>query len=685
MKRVLSIITLLFFTAAIYGVLGTDSALAAGQKVKVRMALTQRNRILVLNTDGTLWERSYPKGDPKAAAEPSLQQIKGVSGVRSVAAGADFTVILKNDRSVWAWGSNNWGQLGNGTYVKSSKPVKIKKLAAIRQIAACGYHGIALKEDGTVWAWGDAGYGTKAVNGIFSSPVQVKELSSVKSVTTGESYFAVLKKDGTVWTWGYGSSGADSRIPRKVPNIKDIVDLSSSGQHSLALKKDGSVYVWGSDSYIQYRNGGNVSCTTGGNVEKPYQVQGLNHVSRVFAGEAGAFIIKSDGSVWAWGSNEYGQLGDGSIANSGLPARVKAVSGVSQIAADYVHTLFVMCNGELWFCGYKNGTGEPYPVGYATAVKGLPDVKAVAASDRRSLAVAKDGTVWAWGLGIHGGSWSCAPQKVKGLSAIKDIEMCNTFATALSEDGTVWAWGSNWQGELGDSTLASQENPVKVPVLEDIEALSSNSNLYTLALKKDGTVWGFGRDQLDRLGSANHENVSAPKRIEGLSGIKELDAGSDVALALADDGTLYAWRYNGLMMNAGGAYPAEKPQKVEGISDILHIKNGAVLKKDGSVWRVGNSRTPVRIAGLDKIKAIYCADDYGIYAVQEDETLYYAALNPSAAVKKPELKLNGNEISFIGLRLALKTDGSVMTWGDNDYGQAGNGDCGFVPVPARMN
>jgi alpha-tubulin suppressor-like RCC1 family protein len=654
-----------------------DDVYAKTQPPKFKMAITIIDRIVALKTDGTLWEWYYPKTNYLNLDSVNFQQIKGISNVKSFATNENFTLVLKNDGTIWGWGNNECGQLGDGTFVKRSKPVRAKNISKIKELTIYQNHSMALKEDGTVWVWGDAGYGTKYSNGSLNSPVKVKELKQVKSIATGEDFFAALKNDGTIWTWGdedeyvlgHNYSG---NIPKQIqiPNIKDIIAISAGPRYTMALKKDGTVYEWGNGFHTsQYKNY---------NYKDPV-IKGLNNVSKMFTGEQVNFIIKKDGTAWTWGYNQHGQLGDGCTENKELPEKVNTIDKVAQISADYFHTVFVKSDGTIWFCGYKcDPKINPcylYYLKNPITLTTLKDVKEIAAKIELSAALKMDGTVWVWGdfrLVEKGGVSITLPKLVKGLDNVKWIETGRNFFTALKFDGTVWAWGLNTTGQLGNSMLLSQSSPVKVPVLENVKEITSD--FFTLAIKYDGTVWGFGSDtESYEIGIPTKKNLSAPQQVKGLKDIKKVDISDySYAMALGNDGSLWRW-----------IYKKEIPKKVEGIKDIVNIENGVILKSDGTIWTINSDFQPEKMSGITGIKAIYKSDYKRIYAVDQDNIVW--SINYDSSIEKEQMKLDFQQIKYIDSRLALKNDGSVLAWGNNEYGQAGNGDCSFFSKPIKLN
>jgi alpha-tubulin suppressor-like RCC1 family protein len=284
------------------------------------------------------------------------------------------------------------------------------------------------------------------------------------------------------------------------------------------------------------------------------------------------------------------------------------------------------------------------------------------------------------------------PKIVNGFENIIEIETGAFFISALKNDGTVWVLGANSMGELGDSTILGQSNSVKVPVLENIKEISSSYN-YTLALKNDGTIWGFGKDELLKIETPTSENLSAPRMIEGCQDIKKADAGDYYALALGNGGTLWCWSYTGLGFYAGGTVPRQIPQKVVGINEIMDICNGAVLKKDGTVWVINNKLQPKKVNNLNGIKSIYKNDYNSIFAIDRNNTIWCVdmttiynntAKDLNSITKKAEIQLNFGLIKNIKNRLALQNDGTVLAWGNNEYGQAGNGECSFFDIPIKL-
>lgn len=380
-----------------------------------------------LREDGTVWawgKNDFGQlGSTQITGSPVPLQISGLTNVRSITAGSYGAFAVKTDGTVWAWGDNNYGQLGNGTKTKTSSPTRVIGLTGVEKVISLGVTTVALKTDGTVWVWGEGSTGALG-NGSYGSsmvPVQARGLSEVRSVSTGGSSIFALKSDGTVWSWGYNSRGqlgngttADSSLPGQIPNLSGVTEVSAAGTAIFALKSDGSVWGWGGNWLGQLGTGTFVDASL------PLQIGGLTGVQYIAAGYT-SFAVKADGTVWAWGSGSNGALGNGTTTNSPVPVRTSDLTGLTKIVE-------------------QNGS-----------VYGLE----------------QDGTVWVWGanqsgqLGIGTLSDISRPVQVPGLQGTQLITPGTYSAFAVKADGSIWAWGDNVSGHLGDGTYSNSSSPVR--------------------------------------------------------------------------------------------------------------------------------------------------------------------------------------------------------------------------------
>jgi len=291
-------------------------------------------------------------------------QVLNLIGTTMMAGGHQHSVALKNDGTVWAWGYNYYGELGNGNWTDSIVPVPVLGLAGMTAVAAGFNHCLALASDGTVWGWGVNGEGELGIGTYdFRSNVPVQTSFPVGTVITGIAgggqHSLALKNDGTVWAWGYNVYGALGdgttvqfrNIPVQVLNLTGAIAIAGGDYHSLALKGDGTVWAWGYNGYGQLGNGTN----TNSNV--PVRVSNLTGVTAITSGWFHSLALKSDGTVWAWGQNWYGQLGPGVSGDSNIPVLVPGLTGMTAIAAGFGHTVALKNDGTVWAWGY-NGEGE---------------------------------------------------------------------------------------------------------------------------------------------------------------------------------------------------------------------------------------------------------------------------------------------------------------------------------------
>jgi len=316
-----------------------------------------------------------------------------------VSAGDQHTLALRYDGTVWAYGAETFGTLGDGTTRISETPIQVQNLGNVIAVSAGRHQSKVLQDDGTVWAWGR---GIGEPNLIERhTPVQVRGLNNVVKIDTGNYHHSLaLKQDGTLWTWGWShreirGDGTNypcprsltGQIPAQVPNISGVIDFAVGRRHTLILKEDGTVWRWGEDRGQE--RVGTLEFTS----LYPVQVPNLSNVIAVSTRGYHSVALRDDGTVWVWGYNVRG-----------IALGVNSTESV--------------------------GTRLPVPV----QVSGLSNVIEIVAGLERSYAIKDDGTVWAWG------SLSISPVQISHPNNVRSLSV-NGHSIALREDGSVWELG----------------------------------------------------------------------------------------------------------------------------------------------------------------------------------------------------------------------------------------------------
>lgn len=338
------------------------------------------SNVATIKDDGTVWiwgsSNEGKLGNDIYVASEGLTintvcypvQAVDLTDVVSVSAGATHIMALKKDGTVWGWGHNYDGQVGNGNTDNIGKPVQAVGLTDVVDVSAGSYKTMAVKSDGTVWAWGENRQGDLVdgnTNLQLTAPVQVKGINDVISVSIGGNALA-LKKDGTVWGWGSNSTGGlgedggfASSKPVKIRGLSNIVAISAGGLFNAALRNDGTVWAWGEN--FAYELG---SETIQGFSRTPVQIKGLTDVVAIDANFKNVIALKGDGTVWTWGSNEYGQLGNNStVYKSAVPVYVSALNDIVSVSAGVNYFIAADKNGDVfswgynYFCQLGNGSG----------------------------------------------------------------------------------------------------------------------------------------------------------------------------------------------------------------------------------------------------------------------------------------------------------------------------------------
>lgn len=358
--------------------------------------------------------------------------------------------VIKSDGSVWGWGRNNNGQLGNDIKDSSKTPVKLTALNDVIDFAAGNWHILALKKDGTVWACGLNDVGQLGNKEITKDTWKRwgKDFTDATAIAASEKNSYVLKSDGTVWSSGnnfFGQLGYGDDIlpfgemPGIVAGLTDVKSISAGSTFAIALKKDGTVWAWG--DYDSTQRGGDTFFTRYGQVgdyyysyskkvnykNRPVQIDGLKDIISISAGAYHSLALKKDGTVWAWGGNKNGQLGNGMYRSDRQAYQVQELTDIIEVATGYNH----------------------------------------------SVALKNDGTVWAWGgndvgqLGDGTKIEKTKPIQVKDLSGVVKIAAAGDnnqsfYTTVIKDDGTIWAWGNNVYGQLGDISRSGTSVPAQV-------------------------------------------------------------------------------------------------------------------------------------------------------------------------------------------------------------------------------
>jgi alpha-tubulin suppressor-like RCC1 family protein len=323
---------------------------------------TQKERCLVVLPNGTVkaWgANSFGQiGDGTTINRHTPVQVNMLWNIAAVAAGAYHSLALGNDGKVWTWGDNHHGQLGDGTISESHIPKQVAGLSNVTSIMAGYDYSIALKNDGTVWAWGSNLWGVLGDGTYIDKlqPVQVVNLSGVIAIASGLSHCLALKNDGTVWSWGWninGCLGDGSNISKRstalqIPGLSGITTLATNGSiHSLALKNDGTVWVWGDNSHGQLGDGTTLAKFT------PIQLTSFTNIESIGTGEYHSFVSRNDGTLWAWGWSALGQLGvDYAFASHQInPVNVTLLSGITRIVGGSWHSLAQKADGTVFAMG----------------------------------------------------------------------------------------------------------------------------------------------------------------------------------------------------------------------------------------------------------------------------------------------------------------------------------------------
>ena len=416
----------------------------------------------------------------------------------------------------------------------SSVAVEVRQSSRGACTATVAFSGIRVlaTQEGSGWVTLD---GTAAMAQVpFGSPVGA--LATPPTTT---------RDPGNASAWGAGPLGNDtvppigSAVPVAVMNVEPTTAVAAGHDHSLALRSDGTVWSWGKNCFGELGSAAvPVGCPwpePGNSSSIPVKVDGLSNVAGIAASDGRSHAFGRDGSLWSWGRS--GAIGDGMSEDRMMATRIQGVSGVVGLAAGHAHALAVLADGSVLSWGSSNGSGQ---LGNGSGEPHFtprpalvpPEMVAVAAGVSHSLALSRDGTVWTWGCYVN----SCpTPSRVAGLSGIVAIAAYGQHSLALAGDGTVWTWGPNGQGQLGRPSSTAPHGQVVgedgTGVLRGVVGIAAGFQ-HSLARMSDGTVRAWGSNSNGQLGYGGSGGwTSTPVTVSGLNGATSLAGGLIHSLA----------------------------------------------------------------------------------------------------------------------------------------------------------
>ncbi|MEN9521770.1 MAG: hypothetical protein RL065_147 [Bacteroidota bacterium] len=665
MKSINSISSLLTFA-----ILFLFSNTTIAQKVSISASHSMAFCGDSLYSWGNLIDSTYL--EPKKVTIPALQKYKSIHAL----SGASFAIDTAG--FVWSWGANYSGMLGIGNTIQNLTPLKVHGignvgfLTNIKALSGRNQSAFALANDSIVFSWGSNSTGVLGDGTIFNtrtSPVKVIDYNSVV--------------------------------------LDSIIQISSSSEHALAVDANGNVWVWGRNYYGEAGIG-----TTNTYISQAVQVLNstgigiLSNVKSVSAGTHFSLALKNDGTVWAWGNNNVGQLGINTSTNINLPTQVTDITGnqfltnIVSIEAGDGFAMALSSSGKVYMWGnnrfgilaqidYKLNSKKPIQL------KNLPIIKNIYCGDDEVAAETNNGDLLMWGVNYQGNlgnnenNYYILPltnvldaNGTSKLNNVKQISAGMEHQAILKNDGSVWAWG-NHSTNLASASYSQIPLPLKVfdstgtNYLTGIQSIATG-NIHNLALGANGKVYGWGSNSDYCLG-ANATGSYYYKAIAirdfnnlYLKNVKKIAAGSKASMFLHNDSTV-SW-CGRLYVNSLNSYSYAFPFKMKDSSGITALtkvisvaaggNNIYAVTADGQVWAAGNN--DFGQLGLGNNSA-----NYGVRLVKDS-----SGIQPLKHIVSISIKQNSI--------FAVTDSGTVWAWGDNGHGQLGVGDTTFSFKPRMV-
>ena len=646
---------------------------------------------LAIKADGTLWGWGYngsgqlgtggTDGSPTCAAH----RVGTGAQWQSVSAGRNFTLGVQRDGSLWSWGWNIVGQLGDGTKVDRHAPTQIGAGRHWVAASAGETHTVALADDGTLWAWGQNSYGQLG-DGTTTDrllPTQVAPGTAWRAASVGPSDTLAIASDGSLWAWGSNGSGKlgdgsqlERHAPTRIGTDTTWTSVSPGGDHTLAVTRDGSLFAWGGNVWGQLGDGTRTTRLS------PVLIGGGWTSASAARDNATSYGVRADGSLWAWGDGYLGAAGDGLVTDHALSWPTQIGTGSDWVAADagWGGAVALERTPAMQVELAASTSGSPSEVGRSVTL--MVTVTAPPSSSRTPGGAVEIyegstlvGTATLSGVGLQAVGSITVDTLAVGphvldlryggdgwfLPASRPAALTQVVEPVTTGGGTMWAWGDNSSTQLGDGSAFTR--PVPTPVGSDTDWASiSAGGHHSVGVKADGSLWAWGSNGSGQLGDGSTIDRWTPTRIGSDTDWASISAGSVHSLGVKADGSLWAWGSNGSgQLGDGSTIDRWTPTRIGSDTDWASISAGAVhslgMKADGSLWAWGSN-------GYGQLGDGSTTDRWTPTRVGSDTD--WASISAGSVHS-----------------LGVKADGSLWAWGYNGYGQLGDGSTTDRWTPTR--
>lgn len=585
-----------------------------------------------------------------------------------VQAGLKHSVALDTLGQVYSWGNGANGKLGHGDEDDRHHPTLVEAIARKKVIRiACGSDCSAcLNDSGEIYTWGVGRYGNlgHGTNNVEMVPRVVDALIGKKMIylSLGSKHTVSLEKgenkgDGNlVWAWGSGSDGRLGRSsdagefrPVMLTALKDedVVHISAGETHTLAISRSGSIFSWGSGDYGKLGHGDTAT------VFAPKLIDELKHV-KVRLCSAGSFhslAISQQGQLFAWGGGSYGKLGHGDNINQIIPREVDKIESVIALKATTFHSAIVTSVSNMYLCGYggngRLGNGSSASVNVFSLLRNLKNEIMVESAKVEAVTAKGEITL----------------MDVMQTREIVSAALGGFHSIIVTDQGLIYAFGDGRCGQLGINMEGLKRNekreklePKLVPGLTNAKAVASGTN-HTLSISKDGKIWSWGRGQGGVLGHGDVTDQVEPRMLRTLSHktVVNCSASEMHSACCTDEGELWTW----------------------GTSDFGKLGHG----------ELNDETTPRMVTAMDgkKVIQVACGFSHTVCLVDSTRDVYAWGSGNKGKLGTGDQINRYEPTLIIGLKrrnikeirsgafftLALSDKGNVYSWGANDLGQIG--------------